>query len=57
VGSSSEVNSPASLKTTENIEDTVEELNKIIENLDLGKSSGHSDKGFDKNYDNNHQPA
>jgi hypothetical protein len=37
VGSSSEVNSPFSLKTTQNIEDIVEELNEIMENLDLGK--------------------
>jgi hypothetical protein len=40
-----------------NIEDTVEELDEIMENLNLGKSSGHSDKGSDENYDNNHQPA
>jgi hypothetical protein len=26
-----------------------------MENLNLGKSSSHSDKGFDENYDNNHQ--
>jgi hypothetical protein len=37
----------------ENIEDTVEELDEIMENLDLGNSSGHLDKGFDENYDNN----
>jgi hypothetical protein len=52
VGSSSEVNSPVSLKTTEKIEDTVEELDKIMENLDLGESSGHSDKGSNKSLDN-----
>jgi hypothetical protein len=57
IGSSSEVNSPVSPKPMENTEDTVEELDEIMENLDLGKSSGHPDKGFDKNYDNNHQPA
>jgi hypothetical protein len=57
VGSSSEVNSPVSFKTTENIEDTVEKLDEIMEKLDLRESSGHSDKDFDKNYDNNHQPA
>jgi hypothetical protein len=57
VGSSSEVNSPFCLKTMQNIEDIVEELDEIMENLDLGKSSGHSDKGFDENYDNNYQPA
>jgi hypothetical protein len=32
VGSSSEVNSPIIFKPTENIEDTVEELDKIMEN-------------------------
>jgi hypothetical protein len=57
VGSSSKVNSSVSFASIEKIEDTVEELDKIIENLDLGKSSGHSDKGFNENYDNNHQPA
>jgi hypothetical protein len=58
VGSSNEVNSPVSFKpTTENIKDTFEELDEIMENLDLGKSSGHSDKGFDENYNNNHQLA
>jgi hypothetical protein len=36
VGSSSEVNSPVSFKPTENIEDTVEELNEIMEILNLG---------------------
>jgi hypothetical protein len=57
VGSSSEVNSPVSFALTEKIEDIVEGLDEIMENLDLGKSTGHSDKGFDKNYDNNQQPA
>jgi hypothetical protein len=57
VGSSSEVNSLISFKPVGNIEDTVEELDEIMENLNLGKSSGHSDKGSDENYDNNHQPA
>jgi hypothetical protein len=55
VGSSSEVNSPVSFKSMENIEDKVEELDGIMETLDLGKSSGYSDKGSDEN--NNHQPA
>jgi hypothetical protein len=36
VGSSSEVNSPVSFMPTENIEDTIEELNEIMENLNLG---------------------
>jgi hypothetical protein len=40
VGSSSEVNSPVSLKTLEKIEDTVVELDEM-ENLDLGESSDH----------------
>jgi hypothetical protein len=52
VGSSSEVNSPVSFKPTENIKITVEELNKIMENLDLGESSVYSDKGSDENFDN-----
>jgi hypothetical protein len=43
VGSSSKVNSPVSLTTRENIEDKIEELQEIIENLDLGESTGHSD--------------
>jgi hypothetical protein len=53
VGSSSEVNSPVSFKPTENIEDRAEEVDEIMENLDLGESSGHSDKDFDENYNNN----
>jgi hypothetical protein len=57
VGSSGEVNSPVSFKPMQNIEDTVEELNEIMENLDLGKSSGYSDKSSDEDYDNNHQLA
>jgi hypothetical protein len=39
VGSSSEVNSLVSFTTTENIEDKIEELDKTMENLDLGKQS------------------
>jgi hypothetical protein len=54
VGSSCEVNSPVSFKPTENIEYIVEELDKIMENLNLGESSGYSDKDFDENFDNNH---
>jgi hypothetical protein len=38
VGSSSEVNSPVSFTTTENIED-IKELEKTMENLDLGEQS------------------
>jgi hypothetical protein len=52
VGSSNEVNLPNSFKLTENIKSTVEELNEIMENLDLGESSGYSDKGSDKNFNN-----
>jgi hypothetical protein len=52
VGSSSEVNSPVSFRRMENIKSTVEELDEIIENLNLGESSGYSDKGSDKNIDN-----
>jgi hypothetical protein len=40
VGSSSEVNLPVSFTLMENIGDTIEELNKIMENLDLGEPSG-----------------
>jgi hypothetical protein len=39
VGSSSEVNSPVSFTTTENIEDKIEELDETMENLDLGEQS------------------
>jgi hypothetical protein len=40
VGSSSEVNSPVSFTTTENIEDKVEELDETMGNLNLGDQSG-----------------
>jgi hypothetical protein len=40
-GSFSEVNSPVSFTTMGNIEDTIEELDEIIENLNLGESTGH----------------
>jgi hypothetical protein len=39
VGSSSEVNSPVSFATTEYIGEKIEELNKTMENLDLGDQS------------------
>jgi hypothetical protein len=39
VGSSSEVNSPVSFATMENIEDKIEELDKTMENLNLGEQS------------------
>jgi hypothetical protein len=41
VGSSSEVNSPISFTTMENMEDKIGELNKTMENLDLGEQSGY----------------
>jgi hypothetical protein len=40
IGSSSEINSPISFTTTENMEDKIEELNETMENLDLGEQSG-----------------
>jgi hypothetical protein len=40
VGSSSEVNSPVSFKPMKNKESTIEELNEIVKNLDLGEPSG-----------------
>jgi hypothetical protein len=39
VGSSSEVNSPVSLTTMENMKDKIKELNETMENLDLGEQS------------------
>jgi hypothetical protein len=39
VGSSSEVNSPVSFATTENIGGKIEELDKTMDNLDLGDQS------------------
>jgi hypothetical protein len=40
VSSSSEVNSLVSFTSTENIGDATEELDKIMDNLDLGEPSG-----------------
>jgi hypothetical protein len=40
VGSSSEVNSPVSFMLTKNIHGTIEELDQIMENLDLGEPAG-----------------
>jgi hypothetical protein len=37
VGSSNKVNSPVSFKPTKSIEDTIEELDEIMENLDSGE--------------------
>jgi hypothetical protein len=47
VGSSSKVNSWVSTKPTKG--STVEELDKVMENLDLEESSGYSDMCFDEN--------
>jgi hypothetical protein len=47
VGSPSKVNSPVSIKPARG--DTVEELNKIMENLDLEESSGYQDMSSDRN--------
>jgi hypothetical protein len=47
VGSSSEVNSPVSIKPAKG--DTVEELDKIMENLDLEESLGYQDMSSDGN--------
>jgi hypothetical protein len=52
VGSSSEVNSPVSFKPMKNIENTIDELDEIMENLNLGESSGHSDKSSNESLDN-----
>jgi hypothetical protein len=40
VGSSSELNSPVSFTMIENIEDKIKELDKTMENLNLGEQSG-----------------
>jgi hypothetical protein len=40
VGSSSEVNSPVGFTTMENMKDNIEELDKTMENLDLGEQLG-----------------
>jgi hypothetical protein len=51
VGSSSEVNSPVSIKPTKIKGNTIKELNKIIENLDLKESSVYSDMDSKGNSD------
>jgi hypothetical protein len=50
VGSSSEVNSPVSFTPTKTTECTIEELDKIMGNLDLKETSDHSDKGSSQNF-------
>jgi hypothetical protein len=51
VGSSSEVNSPVSFTTMENMEEKIEELDEIIGNIDLGEAMDHSD--FSQNFSKN----
>jgi hypothetical protein len=51
VGPSSEVNSSVRFKPTESIDDTIEELDEIMENLDLRELSGTSDEGSIRNLD------
>jgi hypothetical protein len=48
VGSSSEVNSPVNIKPTKG--SIVEELDKIMENLDLEESLNYLDMSFDENF-------
>jgi hypothetical protein len=52
VGSSSEVNSPVSVKPMKSKKNTAKELNKIMKNLDLEESLGYSDMASDKNLAN-----
>jgi hypothetical protein len=51
VGSSIEVNSLVSFMMMESMEDKIEELNKIIRNLDLGEAMDHSN--FSQNFRKN----
>jgi hypothetical protein len=50
VGSSSEVNSPVTIKLAKR--DTFEELDKIMKNLDLEESSGYQDTSSNGNSNN-----
>jgi hypothetical protein len=43
IGSSSEVNLPVSFATTENIGGKIEELGRIMGNLDIGEAMDHLD--------------
>jgi hypothetical protein len=52
IGSSSEVNSPVSIKLTKG--STVEELDEIMENLDLEESLGYSNRSSSENLDRSH---
>jgi hypothetical protein len=51
VGSSSEVNSPISITTMENIEDKIKKLDEIMGNLYLGEAMDHSN--FSQNFSRN----
>jgi hypothetical protein len=51
--SSSEVNSPVSIKPMKSKGNTVEELDEIMENLDLEESSDYLDTASDENLNNN----
>jgi hypothetical protein len=52
VGSSSEVNLPVSIKPAEMKENTIKELDEIMENLELKESSGYSDVASEGKFDN-----
>jgi hypothetical protein len=52
VGSSSKVNSPVSIKPTKSKGNTIKDLDKIMENLDLEESSDYSDIASDEKFDN-----
>jgi hypothetical protein len=49
-GSSNEVNSPISFTPTKTAECTIKELDEIMENLDLGETLDHSNKGSSENF-------
>jgi hypothetical protein len=52
VGSSSEVNSPVSIKPMKSKGNTIKELDEIMENLDLKESSGYLDVASEGNLNN-----
>jgi hypothetical protein len=52
VGSSSEANSPVSIKPVNNKRNTMKELGEIMENPDLEESSGYLDMDSDENLGN-----
>jgi hypothetical protein len=45
------------MKPMKNKESTVEEIDKIMENLNLGESSDHTDMDSNENFDNNYHPG